>query len=328
MKTFLSGLLGLVLLLPTSSAEACAFDDGSPIFVHRTHPDRPFAAFAAGRLGVLREKYRPMYLAYAFLSMMGVPTTADEQRHLVDTWSRMQGDVSVAGAEEELKRWLAARAEVAPALPASAPLAVGEEDYSQYARIQGDAFLKAADTARTLAREWKAHPALVEEWVRNQDVVFGPCAIVQELVPKLDEGLKPAEKARRKAERDYQSAASSFYCGAFEEAAAAFQGIAASADSPYQGLGAYLVARSHVRQALFSRKETSFLTEPSTDPEFLARLTKADGVLDTVLATPKLAPVHGPARRLQSLVRVRLRPDTWSCELLGRVLREAWNQGC
>ncbi|WP_163991120.1 hypothetical protein [Pyxidicoccus caerfyrddinensis] len=320
MKTLLPAVLGLALLVPPSSAEACATDDGSPIQVHRTHPDRPFTSFAAGRLGVLREKYRHMYLAYAYRSMMGVPTTADEQRHLVDMWSRKQGDVSLTG-EDELKRWLAARTEVAPSLPASAPQAVVEADYSQYARIQGDAFLKAADTARSLAREWKEHPALVEEWVRNQVAVFGSCGAVQELEPKLDEGLKPAEKARRKAEHDYQQAAAAFYCGAYDNAAEAFQGISQSADSPYQALGAYLVARSRVRQALFGRKETSFLGQPPTDPEFVARLTEADKVLEKVLAAPKWAQVHGPARRLQSLVRIRLRPESWGCELLSRVLQ-------
>ncbi len=321
MKTLLPAALGLALLVPPSSAEACAVDDGSPIRVHTSHPDRPFESFAAGRLGVLGEKYRPMYMAYAFRSMMGIPTTADEQRHLVAMWGLRQGDTPFEGEVEGMKGWLDTRKEVAPALLPTEPRAVGEADYSQHARIQSDAFLKASNTARALASEWKAHPALVEEWVRNQDVVFGHCGELPSPDPKLDEGLKPAEKARRQAEYDYQQAASFFYCGAYDAAASAFQEISQSKDSPYQALGAYLVARSHVRQALFSRKEASFLFEPSTDPEFLAKLTEADKVLDGVLATPKWAQMHGPARRLQSLVRVRLRPETWGCELLSRVLQ-------
>ncbi|MFP2912428.1 hypothetical protein ACLESD_46895, partial [Pyxidicoccus sp. 3LFB2] len=321
MKPLIPAALGLVLLVSPSSSEACASGEGERIHVHTTHPDRPFESFAAGRLGVLGEEYRPMYLAYAFRSMMGVPTTADEQRDVVDIWRRRQGDAPQAGEAEALKHWLDTRTQVAPSLPATAPLAVGEQDYVQYARIQRDAFLKASDTARTLAREWKAHPALVEEWVRNQDTVFGPCGTVTSLDAKLDEGLKPAQQARRKAEHAYQEAAAFFYCGAYDEAAGAFQGISRSADSPYQALGAYLVARSRVRQALFGRKESSFLHEPSRDPEFLARLSEADQVLEQVLATKKWAQVHASARRLQSLVRVRLRPDTWACELLSRVLQ-------
>lgn len=320
MKLLLPAVLGLALLVPPSSAEACGSFESAPIHVHTTHPDRPFTSFASGRLGVLLETYRPMYLAYAYRWMMGVPTTADEQRHLVDLWSRNQGDVPLTG-EEELKYWLAARAEVAPALPPATPLAVGEADYVQYARIQGDAFLKAADTARTLARDWKEHPALVAEWVRTQDAVFGPCTSLPAPDPKLDEGLKPAQQARRKAERDYQGAASLFYCGAYDEAAGAFQGIARAEGSPYQALGAYLVARSRVRQALFLKTGRSYLSEPSKDPGFVARLTEANKALEAVLATPKWAQVHGPARRLQSLVRTRLHQDTWGCELLSRVLQ-------
>ncbi|QSQ21796.1 hypothetical protein JY651_42710 [Pyxidicoccus parkwayensis] len=321
MKTLLPAVIGVALLVPPSSAEACGVFEESPIQVHTTHPDRPFDTFAAGHLGVLREWYRHMYLAYAYRTMMGVPTTADEQQHLVAMWSVRQGDKPLVAESDAMKHWLDARAQVAPAPPAAMPRAVEEQDYASYARIQSDAFLKAADTARALAREWKEHPALVEEWVRNQDTVFGPCAGLPPLDAKLDEGLKPAQKARRQAEHDYQAAAASFYCGDYDSAASAFQDISQSKDSPYQALGAYLVARSRVRQALFSRKETSFLSEPSTAPEFLGRLAEADKLLDGVLANPKWAQVHGPARRLRSLVRSRIQPDTWGCELLSRVLQ-------
>ena len=322
MKSLLPGLLGLLLLLPPAPAEACGDPIYSRIFVHTHHPDRPFENFAAGRLGVLRETYRTAYLAYAWRAMMGIPTTADEQRHLVESWARREGDFIRPGADDAQKRWLAARAEVAPALPPATPVAVGEQRYSQYTRIQDDAFLRAADTARALAAEWKAHPALVEEWVRHQDAVFGPSAPLPEPDPKRDEGLTPAHKARRRAERDYQAAAAHFYCGAYEDAARAFQRIADSDDTPYQALGAYLVARTHVRQALLSGKSSSYLHDTSTEPDFLARLTEADKVLDQVLATPKLGAMHGPARRLQSLVRFRLRPTDWACELLERVLQK------
>ncbi|MFP2927700.1 hypothetical protein ACLESO_21385, partial [Pyxidicoccus sp. 3LG] len=292
MKTPLLGLVGLALLLPPPSAEACGSFESVPIFVHTHHPDRPFESFAAGRLGVLRETYRTQYLAYAYRSMMGVPTTADEQRALVEMWARGEGDVPLAGASKELQAWLTVRKEVAPTLPEAMPQVVVEQDYSQYNRIQGDAFLKAAETARSLAREWKEHPALLEEWVRGQDTVFGPCAILQDLDPKLDEGLKPRERTRRRAERAYQEAASRFYCADYEGALAEFQRIADSDDSPHQALGAYLVARTQVRQALVER-QGGFLFEPTTDAPFLARLAEADRVLVKVLATPKLRQVMG-----------------------------------
>lgn len=109
MKTLLKGLLGLAVLWPCARVEACSSTYVGPVYVHSTHPDRPFAAFAAGRLGVLREGYRPMYLAYAWRSMMGVPTTPDEQRALVKHWALMQGDVAAGDETQEVQRWLAAR---------------------------------------------------------------------------------------------------------------------------------------------------------------------------------------------------------------------------
>ncbi|MBN9687790.1 MULTISPECIES: hypothetical protein [unclassified Corallococcus] len=320
------GLVGLAVLLPPFVADACGPDFGpEPRFFVVDNPDRPFGPFAAGRLGILRRTFDPPYLAFAFRSMMGIPTTPEEQKHLVAGWtdaeSRYGPDASWARDQ-----WAAVRQEVAPFkdLP---PVDVNQMVYaSNDAYIHGDAFLHAAATARALAKEWKQRPALLKEWLGNQDAVFSKGCTLADPAPGIEESLTPKEKARRQAERDYQAAAMHLYCGKFDEAAEAFQRIASSADSPYRVLGAYLVARTRVREALFGIPP--YEEGPrEVDPAVLGRFRRAEEAIQKVLADPKLREVHGPARRLLSLVRLRLSRDTWRCELFSRVLEKGTGSG-
>ncbi|WP_342377374.1 hypothetical protein NVS55_38770 [Myxococcus stipitatus] len=316
MKLLLPGLLGL--LLGSARAWACGPQGPSfapSIYVHTTHPDRPLDLFVAGHLGVLQGTFKPMYLAYAWRVMTAVPTTSEEQRHVVESWSIALGDVPTgAEAEKQAARWLAARAEVLPSLPVSAPPRVTvTEDYHQLPYIHGDAFLRAEKTLRALALEWKQHPALVEEWARNQDTVFGSDGPVDALA---EVGLPPAVEAHRRAEHAYQRAASDFYGKRFAEAVTGFQRISQEPGSPYRALAAYLVARVHVRQALLERPE-SWRSAPVSTPEFSARLIEAEQVMARVLANPALREVHPATVRLRNLVRAQLQPDTFHCELMG-----------
>jgi len=319
MKHLLVGLAGLTLLLPFERAEACGSMYIGSVYVHDTHPDRPYAPFAAGQLGVLRESYRPMYLAYAWRAMVGIPTTPEEQREVVATWARLQGDVEPEPPIDEVARWHAARRE-ALASPARTPEA-GPPPHDQgegYLRIQGDAFVQATRTAEDLTRKWTKHPLLLAEWVANQDAVFGECRPLSEPAPSLDEGLPAAVRTRRRVERDYQVAAAAFYCGRFDDALAAFRRIAEDTDSPYRARAAYLVARTRVRQALM---ETNHQADWRKDAVFLKRLTDADATISTLLATPRLREFHGPARRLRGIIRSRTQPAKWACELPGLVLQ-------
>ncbi|WP_338873041.1 hypothetical protein [Myxococcus stipitatus] len=321
LKPLLLGLVALVLVLGTAPAWACGPSYDAPIYVHSSHPDRPFDAFAAGRLGVLRGTFQPMYLAHAWRVMMAVPTTPEEQRYVVESWARWQEDLP-GGAAKEAARWLAARTEVLPSTPAptAPPRVFVEENYNQLPYIHGDAFLRAEKTLRALGTEWKQHPALVAEWVRNQDMVFGSGDAVEVLAPALDAGLPASVQARRRAEHAYQRASSDFYGRRFAEATQGFQQISQDTGSPYRALAAYLVARVHVRQALLERPE-SWRSSPESPPEFIARLTEAEQVMAKVLATPELREVHPATLRLRNLVRARLQPDALTCELMERVVQ-------
>ncbi|RKH26676.1 hypothetical protein D7V77_13930 [Corallococcus sp. CA041A] len=320
------GLVGLAVLLPPVIADACGPDFGpAPRFSVVDNPDRPFSNYAAGRLGILRRTFDPPYLAFAFRSMMGIPTTADEQKHLVVGWTDAEGRY---GPDPSWARdqWTAVRQEVVPAKDLPQVDANQLVYTSNDAYIHGDAFLHAAVTARALAKEWKQRPALLKEWVGNQDNVFSKGCTLADPAPGIEESLTPREKTRRQAERDYQAAAMHLYCGKFDAAAEALQNIASTADSPYRVLAAYLVARTRVREALFLQPDDYYEVR-KVDEASLARFTKAEEAIQKVLADPKLREVHGPARRLLSLVRLRLSPATWRCELFSRVLEKGTGSG-
>ncbi|QDE93669.1 hypothetical protein BHS06_34380 [Myxococcus xanthus] len=325
-KLLITVTSGLAFLLAPTEAQACGLEYYGPVLVTNGHPDWPVSTFAAGRLGVVNGSLRTAYLAFAYRTMMGIPTTPEEQRPLVRRWELMHQALPKHTLEPELQRWQAARKQAAPQLPEASPEIAPQVNYAERLRVQSDAILRAADTATALARTWRKHPALVEEWVRNQDTVFGPCAILPEPDPRLDEGVSAQHQARRRDERAYQEAASRFYCHDYPGALAAFQQIAESNDSPYRALAAYLVARTHVRQALMEKKGDDPF-DSKDDAVFLSRLAEADRVIDGVLASPELRDVHGPARGLRSLVRFRLKPGAWYCELLSHVLQAGTGSG-
>ncbi|NOK11173.1 hypothetical protein [Corallococcus exercitus] len=318
------GLVGLAVLLPPVIADACGPEfEPEPRFQVSDNPDRPFDSFAAGRLGVIPRTYDAPYLAYAWRTMMGIPTTAAEQKHLVAGWEDAERRYGYGSdAEWASQQWSAVRKEVAPSLEPRPLAFMGDQGYVRYSRIHGDAFLHAASTARTLAREWKQRPALLSEWVGNQDSVFSEGCALSEPEPGFVETLTPREQARRQAERDYQAAAMLLYCGNFDAAAQAFQAISGSAESPYRVLAAYLVARTRLRQALFGLPDGEGSPPNVDEATTLARFTRAEEAIQKVLADPKLREVHGPARRLLSVVRWRFSPGPWRCELFSRVLEK------
>ncbi|WP_375756915.1 hypothetical protein [Corallococcus exercitus] len=317
------GLVGLAVLLPPVIADACGPDfPPGPRYQVSDNPDRPFDSFAAGRLGVIPRTYDLPYLAYAWRTMMGIPTTAAEQKHLVAGWEDAERRYGHGpNAEWASQQWSAVRKEVAPALEPRELMFLGDSGYARYSRIHGDAFLHAASTARTLAREWKQRPALLLEWVGNQDRIFSEGCSLNAPEPGFVEALTPREQARRQAERDYQAAAMHLYCGNFDAAAQAFQAIADAPESPYRVLAAYLVARTRVREALFSFPQGEGYPQ-KVDDAVLARFRRAEEAIQKVLAEKKLREVHGPARRLLSVVRWKLSPGTWQCELFSRVLEK------
>jgi TolA-binding protein len=330
MKNAVMGLAGLAVLLPPVVAEACGPDLGpEPAYVSQWRPEGSLEDYAAGKLGVLQRTWALDYLAYAWRPMMGIPNAAPEQRQVVADWRFMEGwdefPSSIASTQ-----WSAIRQEVAPSVDQVSTRSSGSSDLSDYSRIHADAFFKAGATARALAAEWKkTRPALLLEWVRNQDNVFDACEPIPAEPPDLGVALTAKEQARRKVERDYQAAAAHFYCGRFDDAEKGFQAIADSADSPYRALAAYLVARTRVRQVLFTMPDADSAGARKMEGALKEGYVRADAAIQKVLDDPKLREVHGPALRLQSLVRSALARGTpaWNCELFSRILQKGTGTG-
>ncbi|MCP3102658.1 hypothetical protein LZ198_27660 [Myxococcus sp. K15C18031901] len=330
MRHLLAALLCLTLLWPSTRAQACGYDDPNPDDP-TAHPEN-FSAFAEGRLGLLLPTYRPAYLAFAWRVMQGTPTTPEERRTLLETWSLMEGSTPPGDVEREMQRWLDARtAALRPKGESPEELTARRDAIRRQALlIHGDAFERAAEAVQSLSRLWKKHPELVAEWISAQDALFeGDCEV------RVEDGTEaeaaPAPKlpkevqSRREAEHDYQSAASHLYCGRFDEALAAFRRISEQAGSPYRTRAAYLVARTQVRRALMTQAQWN--EQPPYSPTadqtalFTSWLTEADATIETLLATRASREFHGPARRLRSLIRLRTQPETWACELPTLVLQ-------
>lgn len=326
MKLTLVGLLGLAVLLPPAVAEACGGGDVDAAHASGMPPEGPYEEFAAGKLGVLWRSLSPRFMAYAWRSMMRIPTTAEEQRQVVADWQSREASPWDEASTLASDQWLAIRREVARSPVDLEPRTFGESHYSVFARINPDAFFKAGATARALAAEWEERPELVEEWALNQDNVFGACEPLRATLPELAFTPTPREQARRVFERDYQAAAAHFYCDRFDDAKRAFQAIAASANSPYRSLAAYLVVRTHVRK-LLRELPSEDSGERKLEGAVREGFVQADQALQKVLDDPKLREVHGPTLRLQSLVRSRLSQGAWRCELYSRVLQKGTGTG-
>jgi hypothetical protein len=323
MKNVVLGLVCLAVLLPPAVADACGYSD--PVPSDDWHPEGAYEEFVAGKPGVIQRTWSARYLAYAWRSMMGIPTPGDAQRQVVADWRSLEVMQDEA-AELASNQWATIRNEVAPFPGAGNREIWGTQAFASYSRIHADAFFKAGATARALAVEWKERPELLVEWVHNQDNVFSDCKPLAATLPELAVELTPREQTRRRFERDYQTAAAHFYCNRFEDAARAFQAIADSADSPYRALAAYLVARTRVRQVLLTMPDDyagARKMEGALEEGFL----QADAAIQKVLDDPKLREVRGPTLRLQSLVRTRLSRETWSCELYSRVLQKGTGTG-
>ncbi|MBZ4406808.1 hypothetical protein K8640_01150 [Myxococcus sp. XM-1-1-1] len=327
MKPLLALCLWLLLSWPAAPAEACG--PGGDQASMYSHPDAPFERFAAGHLEMLAGTHHPMHLAYAWRWMMGVPTTPEEQRAVVDTWKRMEGELERGDTSKEQGVWNEARSLALHSLGLdSARLTSPRSDIPEEERhIHGDAFERAAETVGTLSRLWRKHPALLLEWVDAQNAIFaGSCQPLPALsAGDLDDVGRPVKpsasvQARRQAERDYQVAASHLYCSRFDEALAAFQAIEGHRDTPYRTRAAYLVARTQVRRALKEHSPWGS-GRPEEQARFMARLDEADATITRILARPRLRAVHAQTRRLRSLVRSRTQREAWACTLPTLVLQ-------
>jgi len=248
-------------------------------------------AYVGGRLGVIRPHFYRGPLLIAYRHLAGVRWTAAE---IKDLTPHVEPPATGPAKPTAVETWLAARARV----PGAAKLDAitqerdlsGPDQYQMFPNCLDDAFTAATATLADRERRW-GRSAQLTEWLRGQDQVFENCSGKAPVIPAA---LSPGADKLLAADRQYQVAAAEFYALQFPEAERAFAAVAANADSPWRGSGAYLAARALIREGtLLKRPEKlreaeSKLAALRSDPRWGA---SARGLEDFVAAAldPKAA---------------------------------------
>ncbi|HBB87302.1 MAG TPA: hypothetical protein DC047_06775 [Blastocatellia bacterium] len=290
------GLIALLLSGP-SSALACGPFSLDTIFVFTVHPEYPLENFARGDLGTIQPSYARSYLYVAYRYLNGSSFTPEEQNALVELWRDRLNLRWEQSEAQSVKRWLEARNKV-PGAAAITNLEVYRSrekpnQYETYLNCQKDSFETAADTLAARTKQWAADSASVKTWVEAQDQVFANCSEGKHIPAPIAADAD----ALSRADRQYQIAAANFYAGDFDQALAGFQSIAADPSSPWHDSAPYLIARAFLRKASLG-----------ADEQKAASLTESEKQLNKILASDELKQSHENARRLLSLVRLRLHP--------------------
>src|SRR5882724_736098 len=299
-----------VTVTSTPRALACGPFSLEAIFVFTVHPEYPLLNYARGNLGVLHSSYARSYLYVAYRHLSGIDFNPPEQQALADLW-KDRLDFRGEGDEQEwIKQWNTARAKVPGVSPAPGVDVYRHREkpneYETYLNCQKDAFASASSTLEDRIKKYGAESLTVKQWVEAQDQVFANCTEGQHIPSSLTEG-----DSLSRADRTYQIAAANFYSGSFDVARRTFEAISGEADSPWQDSASYLIARTLLRKASLGPAETK-----------QQDLAEAERHLNLILSAPKLTSFHAAARRLLSIVMLRLHPEQRLHELSEFLLKK------
>ena len=241
--TLAVALTALMLLNSLPVTRACGSTDTEPIYVSQQSPDLPFEEFTNGKIGIVRQSFgrKTLFIAYRYLN--GGSFTTDEQNDLVQA---LKGTAPDENGKDAVKAWIDARKEIVKE-EQEPPEIYTEREYGGYdffPNCAKNAFEVAQQTLKDRAASYGAEDKNVRAWLAAQDTVFENCSGSAQIPAEL--GAESVTWLRK--DRDYQIAAAHFYSLKFEEARARFEKIATDADSPWQEIAGYLVARTLIRQ--------------------------------------------------------------------------------
>ncbi len=225
----------VALAWPALSVQASG--GGMPDVIVSVPKFRPEAAAMAGylhgHLGVLWSTYDRQFLMMAYRQALGHAAMSDAE---AATWID-ERPLAAIGDD-----WLAARREAGAAATGGSDTSGTRptSPFSYTGNCFADAFRLAAVTLRARVEAHADQPAAIKDWIAGQDAVFYACDHADAAAPHDPPAGAPAWLRR---DRAYQRAASQLYLGHGDDAAAAFQAIAADADSPWREWAAYLQAR-------------------------------------------------------------------------------------
>src|SRR5579872_5224028 len=186
-----------VVIAVPEGLDSCAIGPPTAVFATRQGPADLRNQFLKGKLGVLRRTYQQRYLIGAFRILSGVPLTEVETKSLYEPSSDGAGD-SLGWVTPD--PWLAERgtADVKVKPDPYKTVSLNGSIYS-IANCQQDAFLKAAETLKTLKANWGEKDPRTVDWVRAQDQVFANCAGKEAAIPDAPSaGMDPLLTAHRR----------------------------------------------------------------------------------------------------------------------------------
>ncbi len=303
MKGYYRSLSALFLFFSfLSTGIPCGPGYISPVFDTTSVPELPFTDFAAGRLGIVKGKFRRSVLIAAYRHIAGRGLNTPEQQALVEVWNAEvnRKDFRDDSVDEAVKAWVEKRKEVV-GKEEKLPEIYTERSYGGYEFFPNctkNAFETATETLADRISSYSATDQNVRNWVAGQDQVFRNCSSGKQ-VPDPAPAGSPVWLQK---DRAYQIAAANFYSLNYREAKEGFSDIAQDTESPWQETADYLVARTLIRQASTTSASAAapFYEEAESH---LRRFVSGSG---------KFA---ASAERLTGLVKYRLHPKERVSEL-------------
>jgi len=294
--------------------DSCATGPPVAIFATTTRPANVTGEFLKGKVGVLRASYKPIYLIGAYRMLSGKQLTEAEVEALYSERPSDDPFMARSGGQPEISTWEARRQGLAGDARSHVALqpfkSIIRNGYvSSFLNCGPDAFDTASATLSELRQQWGTDDLRLVSWVLAQDQVFSNCSGTEANIPAAPgTDMDPLLAAHRR----YQIAAAQFYSGQFRTAAAGFLAIGKDEDSPWEGIGAYLAARSLVRAG-------DFLEGP---PAYREAMT----LLERALQNPRLQQFHDASQGLLNMLRLRVDPEAGMAELGAELMSPPANE--
>jgi hypothetical protein len=340
-------LLVFALLILVRPGSGCSFEeDDTPTHID---PDKPYAAYVGGKLGIVSGELRVRHLVVAYDTLSGRGLTPGEQKAAIDV-DRFYNYGGGIAPEQVSQMWsysdkprttsgVAAWFSAVPQSPTRVEHTVAGDQYETFFNCLDDAYAHAASTLADrrahYSKPGQPDSPEITDWIQGQLSVFSNCSDLKPeqsfapnapppppapvaTMPKPEPASAPLWLRQ---DRAYQIAAAHFYAVDYDSALADFRAIAEDKASPWSQLSRYLVARTLIRRATVPYK-VSYAKAADTDAgkaAVLAGLAAARDELKDILGDPQMAAFHGPAQHLLDYVMIRLDPAAQANELARRL---------
>jgi len=275
----------------------------TPLFDTTSAPEYPYEDFAAGRLGIIKPKFRRsvLYAAYRYVAGGGLSTA--EQKAMVEVWKAEidNKDFRDDSIDVAVRAWVEKRKEVVGKEEKTPEIYV-ERSYGGYdffPNCTKNAFETATETLTDRIAAHGATDRNVENWLAGQDQVFQNCSNGKQR-PDIAPVGSPAWLEK---DRAYQTAAASFYSLDYNDAKRRFAEIAQDSESVWRETADYLVARTLIRQASLSKSAALAAPFYEEAEAHLQRFVSSSGKFSA------------SAERLMGLIKYRLHPKERTSEL-------------